>query len=167
MERGFRAGPRRGVGGGTPAATPAGGGRSGSEPITHDQAAQNVPVTSRLVFRAVAEKGHRTHSCQLPYEAERELLTMVLDDRAAGVYPSAHEELGPVFPSELGPRHPARPKGLHETLAGPERCHPHMVAALWQATTSKSRREYAKAIAFFVDGARYRLAPEHVMFPFA
>ena len=122
---------------------------------------QFVSMAAALIFRAVAQERDSTLSRELLDQAERELLTMILDGGAPRVNRAVHEQFAPVLTEKPGPRDAAGLDVPQETFAWSQRRHPHVVAARWHPAPAEPRGENPDSIALAIDGARNGLRPQH------
>src|SRR5919201_2401052 len=101
--------------------------RPASHAVAFNQPPELVAVALRLIFRAVAHQRHAAAAREPLDEAQRELLSVVLDRAAPRVHRAVHEQLATILAEELRPRDAARLTVPKETLARTERRHPHVV----------------------------------------
>src|SRR4051812_39032708 len=110
-----------------------------------------MSVALVLVFRAMTQKSDVPASGEAFDQAKRELLTVVLDRRAACVNGSVQSQLGAILAGKLGPGDAPRLACLQKTFARTEGRHPHVVSGVAHPTWAKARSQDAESIGLAIN----------------
>jgi hypothetical protein len=118
-----------------------------------NQFLEQMSVTLCLIFSAVAHERYMTRTGQRLEQAQCELLTMVLDAATARIDRPIQEELRPVATREPGPRYSAGQVRLEQSLAGPQRRHPDVIACGRHTAATETSRKNPETIGLAIDRA--------------
>jgi hypothetical protein len=128
---------------------------------TLEDSFQKVPMTVRLVLRAMAHESYVPTPRKNAQQTQGELLAVVLDSLVLRVCLKLPEQFGTITAAKVSPRQPARTVGMQQALTRAQIRHPYIVFRSFQATPLRARGQYAKTILRPVDRRVDRFRPEH------
>jgi hypothetical protein len=112
---------------------------------------QQVPVTMRLVFGAMAQQRHRLILGKMLQEPQSEFLAVIFDYLVAEIDRPVFAQFLAISAAEFGPRDFPRQKVVPQLLARPEIGHSNIVSVFRQPPAPAARRKNSQTVVLRVD----------------